>query len=200
MANRQFTLTEQQVAELNRAHDGNKDGPTRTRYQAVRLSGSGYRVSAIMEITGCSRSAFMHWCRIYREQGVAGLGKRVGGNHRSLTPTQIADLERRLHQYTPRDLFSNSEPYWTVSELQRAVEHWYGVTYQSATSYYTLFHRLGFSRQRPAKSYKSRRETAVRDFEEQVETLPDPVHSGLGVAPDRVVKNSWIPSKTLQRP
>ena len=180
MANRQFNLTEQQVAELNRAHDTSKDGPTRTRYQAVRLYGCGYLVTAITEITGCSRSVLMLWCRTYREQGVAGLvDKRVGGNHRALTPAQIADLERRLHQYTPRDLFPNGKTYWTVAVLQRAVEHWYGVTYQSATSYYTLFHRLGFSRQRPAKSYKSRRATAVRDFEEQVE------------------KNSWIPLNAL---
>ena len=183
MANRQFTLTERQVAELNRAHDGNKDGPTRTRYQAVRLYGSGYPVSAIMEITGGSRSALMLWCRTYLEQGVAGLlDKRVGGNHRSLTLSQIADLERRLHQYTPRDLFPDGNSYWTVAALRHAVEHWYGVTYCSATSYYTLFHRLGFSRQRPAKSYKSRRETDVRDFEEQVE------------------KNFWIQSSIPQKP
>ena len=183
MANRQFTLTEQQVAELNRAYDASKDGPTRTRYQAARLYGTGYPVTAITEITGCSRPALMVWCRNYREHGVAGLvDKRKGGNHRSLTPAQVVELGSRLHQYTPRDLFRDGNPFWTAAKLQHAVLHWYGVSYRSLTSYYTLFHRLGFSRPRPAKTYKSRREMAVRDFEEQVE------------------KNCWIPSNVPQRP
>jgi hypothetical protein len=55
MARRRFQLTQEQVKELTYAYNCCKDGPTRTRYQAVRLYGAGYPVKEVMEITGCSR-------------------------------------------------------------------------------------------------------------------------------------------------
>ena len=40
MATRKFTLTDAQTVELRQAYDRTKDGPTRTRYQAVRRYGA----------------------------------------------------------------------------------------------------------------------------------------------------------------
>jgi len=173
MANRQFTLTKEQDQELFNAYDRCKDGPTRTRYQAVRLYGTGYDEKEVEAITGCSRSSLMSWCRIYREQGIAGLvDKRKGGNRAKLTATQLKELERKLKQYTPVQVLSAegaTSEFWGVESLQCAVQKWYGVTYQSRTSYYTLLDACGFSRQRPAKVYKSRSESKVAEFEEQLE-------------------------------
>jgi transposase len=173
MANRQFTLTKEQTQELFNTYDRCKDGPTRTRYQAVRLYGTGYAEKEVEAITGCSRSSLMSWCRIYREQGIAGLiDKRKGGNRAKMTATQIEELERKLKQYTPVQVLSAegaTSEYWAVESLQCAVQKWYGVTYQSRTSYYTLLDACGFSCQRPAKVYKSRSETKVAEFEEQLE-------------------------------
>jgi hypothetical protein len=47
MATRQFHLTEIQVKELTNAYTNCKDGPIRTRYQAVRLYGTGYPVKEV---------------------------------------------------------------------------------------------------------------------------------------------------------
>lgn len=173
MANRKFKLTEEQAQELFNAFDRCKDGPTRTRYQAVRLYGTGYPVKEVEAITGCSRSTLMGWCRIYREQGIAGLvDKRNGGNRAKLTATQIEELEQKLKQYTPEQVLKAqgfTGQYWSVESLSCAVREWYGVSYQSRTSYYTLFDACGFSRQRPAKVYKSRSESKIAEFEEQLE-------------------------------
>ena len=173
MADRKFRLTEKQAQELFNAFDRCKDGPTRTRYQAVRLYGTGYPFREIEAITGCRRSTLMDWCRIYREQGVAGLiDKRNGGNRAKLTATQIEELGQKLGQYTPEQVLKAqgfTDPYWSVESLACAVREWYGVSYQSRTSYYTLFDTCGFSRQRPAKVYKSRSETKIAEFEEQLE-------------------------------
>ena len=173
MANRQFRLTEEQAQELFNAFDRCKDGPTRTRYQAVRLYGTGYAVSEVELITGCSRSSLMGWCRIYREQGIFGLvDKRRGGNRAKLTSTQLEELGRKLKQYTPAQVLKAqgfTSEYWSVESLRCAVQEWYGVTYQSRTSYYTLFDTCGFSCQHPAKVYKSRSETKIAEFEEQLE-------------------------------
>ena len=85
MARKRFQLTEEQIRELKAAYHRCKDGPTRTRYQAVMLYGTGYPTEEIEEITGCSRSSLMGWCRAYREGGVEALeDHRRGGNRAKL--------------------------------------------------------------------------------------------------------------------
>jgi transposase len=99
-----------------------KDGPTRTRFQAVRLYGLGYPVVQIMDITGCSRTSLMEWCTVYRRGGsTALLDKRLGGNRARLTSAQIQDLQGRLHTYTPgKPVRSNgSHQRWAVLEFPR---------------------------------------------------------------------------------
>jgi transposase len=78
-----------------------------------------------------------------------------------------------LRAYTPADLFgkdatSPDGAFWTVEDLARAVQRWYGVTYHRG-SYYALLHRAGLSVQRPAKVYRSRSEAAVQAFESALE-------------------------------
>lgn len=175
MAQRTFILTHEQAADLRQAYDRCKDGPTRTRYQAVRLYGAGYPVAQIQEITGCSRTSLMDWCRTYRTHGVAALrDARRGGNRAKLTRAQREVVRANLHQYTPRQLFgplaaTPDGQFWTVPDLQRAVQHWFGVTWASPTSYITLLRACDFSYQRTQKVYKSRREPDILAFEERLE-------------------------------
>jgi transposase len=163
------------VNDLIAAFNQTTDGATRIRLQAVRLYGTGYSVHEIMAITQCSRTSLMEWCQKYLDQGVRALADhRLGGNRRKLQPEQIADLKRRLHQYTPQALFGCEAAtlegqFWTVEDLQHAIERWYGVKYRSRTSCLTLFARCGLSYQRPARVFKSRREADIVAFEEMVE-------------------------------
>jgi len=110
MARRRFQLTQEQVQELTDAYTCCKNGPTRTRYQAVRLYGTGYPCEEVMEITRCGRPTLMEWCRKYLASGIAALTdqRRGGGNRSLLSPVQIEQLKARLHLYTPADLFSNT--------------------------------------------------------------------------------------------
>ncbi len=175
MAKRKFILTEAQTAELRQAYERTKDGPTRTRYQAVRLYALGYPVAQIEEIAGCSRTSLMDWCRLYRVHGVSGLvDGRVGGNRAKLTAVQRETVRANLHQYTPRQLFgpTTATPdgqFWTVPDLTRAVQDWFGVTWSSPSSYLALLADCGFTYQRAQKVYKSRSERDVLAFEEQLE-------------------------------
>lgn len=175
MARRRFQLTEQQEKELQRAFLSTKDGATRTRYQAVRLYGQGYLVDEICRITHCSRTSLMEWCAKYRVQGLEGLVDHRGGPHRAkLQREQMEELSERLRQYTPYELFGPEThtadgQYWTVKDLARAVQRWYGATWKGRNSYQALFAQCGFSYQRTEKVYKSRRVRDVMDFEEMVE-------------------------------
>ena len=175
MAKRQFQLTETQRTELQRAYATSREGASRTRYQAVRLYGSGYPVTEIVSITGCSRTSLMEWCRTYTTHGAAGLhDQRRGGNAAKLTPAQRAELRTRLHAYTPQQVLGPAAhtldaQYWTVADVQAVVRQWYRVEYQSPTSYVALLAACGLTYQRPAKVYKSQKPLAMADFEEQLE-------------------------------
>lgn len=90
MAKRKFKLTDAEQKELLGAYGACKDAATRTRYQAVRLYGEGYREKEIEQITGCNRTSLMEWCRAYRADHAQGLvDKRVGGNRAKLSKLQI---------------------------------------------------------------------------------------------------------------
>jgi len=175
MAHRTFHLTDEAARALLAAYQATDDGAYRTRLQAVRLYGLGYTSVQIAEIVGCPRSTLMDWVQTYRDGGIEALDDhRVGGNSRKLSIEQRQDLARKLRQYTPRSLFGPEAATadgqaWTVSDLRRAVHEWYGVTYQSVVSYYTLFQRCGYSYHRPTKVFKSRSEAAVQQWETEIE-------------------------------
>jgi len=175
MAKRKFHLTDAQEQELIQAYRQCSDGATRTRYQAVRMYGTDYPLPDILKLTRCSTTSLMEWCHAFTHSGVSALvDRRLGGNSAKLTSEQRIEIEIRLHQYTPRDLFglTTATPdgqFWTVEDLQRALRDWYGVEYASRTSYLNLLHACGFSYQRPAKVFKSQRPAQMMEFTEQVE-------------------------------
>jgi len=59
--------------------------------------------------------------------------------------------------------------FWTVEDLIEVVRKQYGVEYKSHTSYTNLLKLCGFSYQKTEKVFKSRSQTKVADFEEQLE-------------------------------
>ncbi len=175
MRQRTVTLNNQAERAREAAYQATKNGAERTRLQAVRLYGQGYKVEQIQTICGVARSSLMDWCRAYRRDGIAALSDhRAGGNSAKLSSEQVADLSNKLRLYTPRSLFGPDSATpdgrgWTVSDRKRAVAFWYAVTYPSPTSSSTLLARCQFSHQQPATTYKSRRESAVVAFEAVLE-------------------------------
>lgn len=175
MAKREFTLTKQEAQALRVRYDQSRKGTTRSRYQAVWMYGTGYPIAEIEKVVGCSRSSLMNWCRKYQTDGAEGLeDKRLGGNSAKLSAAQRADLKNRLQSYTPAMMFgpqaaTKDGQFWTVADVQRAVEAWYGVIYRSPNSYRQLLVNSGFSYQRPAKVFKSQRPSKVAEFEEEFE-------------------------------
>jgi len=98
MAKRKFKLTEAERKEMLQAYRVCQDAGTRTRYQAVRLYGEGYPEREIEQITGCSRTSLLEWCRAYRADHSQGLvDKRVGGNRAKLSKLQIEEVQQMLH-------------------------------------------------------------------------------------------------------
>ena len=174
MARRRFQLSESQRNELFTAYLECEDGETRARFQAVRLYGMHYAVKTIQEITGCSTRSLLEWVRAYQQGGLDALhDHRVGGNSAKLTPAQRAEVEMHLHQFTPKQIlhqpYTQDGQFWTMEDVADALAHWFGVRYDSRTSYYNLLRTCGFSYQRTEKVFKSQRPLQIADFQETVE-------------------------------
>ncbi len=175
MATRTFILSDAQTAVLRQAYERTKDGPSRTRSQAVRLYGMSYPVPQVQEITGCSRTRLLDRCRLYRLHGVPGLvNGRMGGHRAKLTQEQRQTVRTYLHQYPPRQLFgadtaTPASAYWTVPDRTRAVQHGFGVAWNSHRSYLARLADCEFTYQRPQKGFKSRREHEIVAGEAQRE-------------------------------
>ena len=149
MKTRRLALSPKEILALEECIQTIDQELTRNRLRAVLLYGTNVPVDNIQNEVKCSRSSLMNWCQLYRTYGIQGLvdGRR-GGNNAKLSEGQVKDLVRRLKQYTPWMIFgdSSSTPggkHWTAKDLFRAIKVWYGVTYQSRSSYYNLLERLG---------------------------------------------------------
>jgi transposase len=175
MRKRQFNLNGSDEQALRVAYRNCRDGATRTRYQAIRLYGTGYAVADILRICDCSQRSLLEWCQRYQAEGIAGLvDHRLGGNHARLRPLEIEELSHLLHTYTPAQLLGSETShrdgtYWTVDDLRQVLLNRFGVRYKSMTSYRSLLTRCGFSYQRATQQYKSHNEFKVMDFEERLE-------------------------------
>ncbi len=156
MPKRTFKLTKDQDGELYAAFLQCVDATMQIRFQAVLLYGRGYTVEDVLDITGCSRSSLMEWCRIYRKDGLDGLyDKRKQGNHSKLTEEQITELRTRLHESSPSVALSDDMGKdWQVASLAMLVSQRFDVIYKRRDSYHQLFKRCGFEYDKKAQVYK----------------------------------------------
>jgi len=176
MAKRQFELNEHEVKQFRQRETQTRDARELKRMQAVRLYGTGMSMAQLRDIQNCGESSIREWVHKYQQAGVNGLRSNwTEQNANKLTAQQRADLRERLQQYRPDQLLpptlrQSEGPFWTVNDLQIAVEHWYGVVYQDVGSYRNLFHRCGFSYQRAERVYKSRPpEAEIAEFQAELE-------------------------------
>lgn len=176
MGKRQFKLTEKETEPFRQAEQQTQDVRELKRLQAVRLYGTGLAIEAIMNIHNCGESSLREWVQKYQRAGLEALRSHWSVQNASkLTRAQRAELKERLHEYGPDQILPpevriSTGKFWTVSDLQSAVEQWYEVVYKDEGSYRNLFHSCGFSYQRPERVYKSRpSEREIAEFEAELE-------------------------------
>jgi len=176
MGRKRFSLDEKERQALKRAEGQARNAMELKWLQAVRWYGEGQPVEQIQDMLGCSWRSLMGWGQRYRAEGVARLKDRQqGGNRARLTTEQRQAIKEKVQEYRPDQVLPaetrvSQGVFRTVSDLRVAVEMWYGVTYQSPTSYLTLLHECGFSQQKVEKQYRSRPSDAdIADFEAELE-------------------------------
>ena len=176
MSERQFILSQKEQAAFKRAEAASKVAGELKRLQAVRLYGEGRPTREIEAVIGCEWRSLLRWVQHYQREGLAGLAdKRRGGNRAKLTQEQRRGIREKVHQYRPDQVLPaevriSRGIFWTVSDVSLAVRMWYGVTYQSPTSYLNLLHECGFSQQKVERQYRSRpSEADIAEFEARLE-------------------------------
>lgn len=148
MATRKFHLTPAEEAELGGVLESVPGDLAYDRLRAIVAYSAGVPWAEIAARYHCSRSGLQYWRSIYRRVGKDALIRRGphSGRESRLTQSQLADLARRLATTTPAQAFPGSETFggdhWTAKDLYRAIRLWYGVVYNSPTTYYALLKRL----------------------------------------------------------
>jgi len=137
------------------------------------------QVKELFTVHGPQNRAHLAW----QFFGVSAMDVVVGA--------KLLPEEHRLHDrrraYTPADLFgamaaTADGQFWSAPDistgstprLARALARWHGVRYQRASSCRRCLAQVGFSYQRPARVYKSRKESqtleSVRQAHDVFET------------------------------
>jgi len=148
MAKRKFVLTPTELADITGTLETAGSDPAYDRLRAIVAYSAGVPWPELAAQFHCSRAGLQHYCNTYRRFGKEVLIRRGrgGGRDSRLTPFQMADLARRLAALTPAQAFPGIETFgvdhWTAKDLYRAIQLWYGVVYNSPTTYYSLLKRL----------------------------------------------------------
>jgi transposase len=175
MAKRKFVLSPTELSEIRAEYHQSQDDVLNKKLLAVQLYGIGRKVKEILDLTQCSRSRLMAWCKQYRTKGIEGIrDQRRGGNHYQLTAEQKSTLEDLVKRYTPHQLFGDkcatqAGAHWTSGDLKQLVYQKFEVIYKSHSSYWMMLTDFGLSYQRTETIYKSRSQSKVAEFEEELE-------------------------------
>jgi len=176
MRKRSFDLTDDEQTAFRVAERQTRDAYEFQRLQAVRLYGSGESIVRIQQVVDAAERTIREWVARYQETGLSGLANHwQGSNAKKLTDQQRSELLEKLKQYRPAQVLgaearTERGVFWTVSDLQMAITQWYGVSYSSVNSYYTVLRAAGLSVQKVERIYRSQPSAAVVDeFEAELE-------------------------------
>jgi transposase len=152
-----------------------------TRMRAAGLFTKGVSQADIGRELGVSHQTVSDWHKLWLVGGKQAL-KRTGqpGRPRKVTDADLAKVERALEK-GPR---ANGYPtdLWTLVRVAEVIEKTTGVTYHPGHVWKVL-HRMGWSRQRPARQATERDDEAieqwVNDRWPKVKKTPGPGTRGL---------------------
>lgn len=127
-------------------------------------------MARITLITGLKQSRIFGLRRLYLKKGWKSL--LYQGSSRSwLTPRQIQELKRILHNPKTLSRIGYADSFWTTKRLADYIRLAYGVTYKSRTSYYLIFRRVKFTYHKPAKVFVKRDEQEVKRWRRETRPL-----------------------------
>ena len=112
-----FSLSDEQIAELNEAIKTDKRPEIRQRATAMRLLGRGDKPASVAEVMSVTGATVYNWWHRYQAEGLDGLANQAKGRPKPKADAgYLAALETALES-EPSD-FGYEFAIWTVEQLR----------------------------------------------------------------------------------
>ena len=130
---------------------------------AADMFARGKSQAEVVAALGVSREAVSEWYRLWCSGGRAGLaGAGRAGRLPRLSDEQVAQVEKALLTGPRANGFQTD--LWTLGRVAEVIETLTGVRYSQTRTWEILRHRLGWTRQRPARRALERDDEAIANW------------------------------------
>jgi len=171
-----FTLDDEQLAEVEQAMNHAPWPEVRQRAIAMRLLHLGHVPEAVAEILAVAPSTIWNWHRRYRAGGVNGLANRAkSGRPAKADAHYLAEVERALDT-DPREL-GYAFSVWTINKLRKHLEKQTGILL-SYTRFRALLRKHEYVYRQPKHDLSDLQDAdakaAAEDFLDWLKKSPSP--------------------------
>lgn len=165
-----FTLTDEQLAELEQAINYSPHPELRQRAIAIRLLHKGYKPEQVAELVAIRANTIWVWHRRWREEGISGLQDQPrSGRPRKATAEYCRVLEETLNNEPAS--YGYSFTVWTMDRLRAHLEQKTDIRL-SQTRFAMVLEREGYVYRRPKRDLSAKQnQTAKQQAAELLEEL-----------------------------
>ncbi|MBZ0297362.1 MAG: IS630 family transposase [Anaerolineae bacterium] len=165
-----FTLTDEQLEEVEEAINSSPHPEVRQRAIAIRLLHKGYKPEQVADLVAITANTIWMWHRHWREGGLSGLQDQPrSGRPRKATSEYCQVLEATLNSEPAEQGYSFTV--WTMDRLRDHLEKQTGIRL-SRTRFAMVMEREGYVYRRPKRDLASKQDkTAKQQAAELIEEL-----------------------------
>jgi len=168
-----FTLTDEQLAELEQAINASPHPEVRQRAIAIRLLHLGYKPEQVADLVAITANTIWMWHRRWREEGIVGLQDSPrSGRPRKATAEYCRVLAETLNSEPAEQGYSFTV--WTMDRLRDHLESQTGIRL-SRTRFAMVMEREGYVYRRPKRDLTLKQDKTAK---QQAAELLDELKKG----------------------
>ena len=155
-----FTLTSEQLADIEQAINYSQHPEVRQRAIAIRLLHLGYKPEQVSEIVAITANTIWTWHRRWRKEGLTGLHDQPrSGRKRKATPEYQQLLQATLE--TDPTTHGYAFTVWTMARLRSHLRDKTGIDLSRAR-FSALMSELGYVYRRPKRDLSSKQDVSAK--------------------------------------
>ncbi|GIL11329.1 MAG: hypothetical protein BroJett038_00490 [Chloroflexota bacterium] len=161
-----FTLTDEQLAEIEQAINYSPHPEVRQRAIAIRLLHQGYKPEQVADMVAITANTIWTWHRRWRQQGIAGLADRPKPGRKGKANTEyIRQLEAALVS-NPQEL-GLAYHIWTLNKLRLYLHQQTGILL-SYSRFRALLSKLNYVWRQPKHDLSALQDPQAQQVATQV--------------------------------